>query len=92
MGAFAVYPLFALLALGVWLSLRQARRAAVRKPDLPYFSGIQQTEEGKLGFNGPLNVFVENRSSNYYLEAWFGEEKLTGKLNTIALVLLGGLL
>lgn len=96
MGAFAVYPLFALLALGVWLALRQARRAAARKPDLPYLSGIQQTEEGKLGFNGPLNVFVENRSSNYYLEAWFGEEKLTGKLNTIALVLLvvmlGGLL
>ena len=88
MGAFAVYPLFVLLALGVWLALRQARRAAANKPVLPYFSGIQQTEEGRIGFNGPLNVFVETRSSNYYLEAWFGEEQLTGKLNTIALVLM----
>ena len=39
---------------------------------------------------------VELKSSNYYLEAWFGEQTLTGRINIIAIVLmvvmLGGLL
>ena len=38
----------------------------------------------------------EPKSSNYYMEAWFGEQTLTGRINTIAIVLmvvmLGGLL
>ena len=49
-----------------------------------------------MGFNGPLNTLVEPKSSNYYMEAWFGEQTLTGRINTIAIVLmvvmLGGLL
>ena len=53
-------------------------------------------QDGKVGFNGPLNTFVEPKSSNYYMEAWFGEQTLTGRINTIAIVLmvvmLGGLL
>ncbi|MEG2140165.1 MAG: proton-conducting transporter membrane subunit [Bilophila sp.] len=96
LGMFAIYPLFVLVALGVWYALRQARKAEGRAHALPYMSGIQAIEDGKIGFNGPLNVFVEAQSSNYYLEAWFGERTLTGKINTIAIVLmvimLGGLL
>ena len=57
---------------------------------------VYQVEDGKVGFNGPLNTLVEAKSSNYYLEAWFGEQTLTGRINTIAIVLmvvmLGGLL
>ena len=49
-----------------------------------------------MGFTGPRNTFVEPKSSNYYMEAWFGEQTLTGRINTIAIVLmvvmLGGLL
>lgn len=55
---------------------------------LPYLSGIQYVQDGKVGFNGPLNTFVEPKSSNYYMEAWFGEQTLTGRINTIAIVLM----
>ena len=58
----------------------------VELPALPYLSGIQTVEDGKVGFNGPLNTFVEPKSSNYYMEAWFGEQTLTGRINTIAIV------
>lgn len=95
-GLFAVYPLFALLVFGVWYALRQARKAQGTATELPYLSGIQMVEDGKIGFNGPANQFVEPTTSNYYLEVWFGEQTLTGKINIIALVLivimLGGLL
>ncbi len=94
-GLFAVYPMFILLAFGMWYALRQARKAEKGAHALPYLSGIQQVVDGKVGFNGPL-AFVEPKSSNYYLEAWFGEQTLTSRINTIAIVLmvvmLGGLL
>ena len=80
----------------MWYALRQAGKAASSPRALPYLSGIQMVEDGKVGFNGPLNTLVEAKSSNYYLEAWFGEQTLTGRINTIAIVLmvvmLGGLL
>lgn len=94
-GLFSVYPLYLLLGAGVLLALRATRRAAGR-PSLPYMSGIQDVADGKAGFNGPVNVFTAAQMSNYYLENWFGEAKLTERLNTIALVImaimLGGLL
>ena len=95
-GLFAVYPMFILLGFGMWYALRQAKKAEKGTHALPYLSGIQMVEDGKIGFNGPLNTFVQPISSNYYLENWFGETTLTGKVNTIAIVLmvvmLGGLL
>ena len=94
-GLFAVYPMFFLLALGMWYALRQSKKAERGPCALPYLSGIQYVQDGKVGFNGPLNTFVEPKSSNYYMEAWFGEQTLTGRINTIAIVLmvvmLGGL-
>lgn len=94
-GMFAIYPLFALLGLGVLYALREMRKVQ-NTTVLPYMSGIQEVQNGKVGFNGPLGEFVAVQNSNYYLEAWFGEERLTGKINTVALVLmaimLGGLL
>ena len=95
-GLFAVYPMFFLLAIGMWYALRQSRKAERGPRALPYLSGIQYVQDGKVGFNGPLNTLVEPKSSNYYMEAWFGEQTLTGRINTIAIVLmvvmLGGLL
>lgn len=94
-GVFAVYPIFVLLGLGVWYALRESRKAA-GKLTLPYMSGIQAVQEKRIGFNGPLNQFVEVKNANYYLHDWFGEDRLTGRCNIIALVLmvimLGGLL
>ena len=95
-GLFAVYPMFFLLALGMWYALPPVQKAERGPCALPYLSGIQYVQDGKVGFNGPLNTFVEPKSSNYYMEAWFGEQTLTGRINTIAIVLmvvmLGGLL
>lgn len=88
MGVFAVYPLFLVLGLGVWYALRSARNAAQGPAALPYLSGIQMVEDGKVGYNGPMGTLVELELSNYYLTDWFGEERLTRTLNTIALVLL----
>lgn len=88
--------MFFLLAIGMWYALRQSRKAERGPRALPYLSGIQYVQDGKVGFNGPLNTLVEPKSSNYYMEAWFGEQTLTGRINTIAIVLmvvmLGGLL
>ncbi len=95
-GLFCVYPIYALLAAGVWYALRETRRSRDERAALPYLSGIQSVDDGVVGFNGPLNAFTAPKFSNYYLEDWFGEARLTGKLNTVALVLmaimLGGLL
>lgn len=87
-GVFAVYPLFLLLGLGVWYALQAARRNPDDVAALPYLSGIQMVEDGKVGFNGPFGKLVEPTLSNYYLTDWFGEDRLTRTFNTIALVLL----
>ena len=94
-GLFAVYPMFFLLALGMWYALRQSKKAERGlRAALPLRHPVCAGRQG--GFNGPLNTFVEPKSSNYYMEAWFGEQTLTGRINTIAIVLmvvmLGGLL
>lgn len=93
-GLFAIYPLFILVGLGVWYSLRASNKCTATV--LPYMSGIQRVENDLVGFSGPLSSCTIPTASNYYLENWFGEKTLTTKLNTIALVLmvimLGGLL
>lgn len=87
-GAFAVYPLFVLLGIAVWAALRAAQKSVGQPPVLPYLSGIQMMEDGKVGYNGPMGDLIEPGMSNYYLDEWFGEQRLTRTLNTIALVLL----
>ena len=95
-GMFAVYPLFIVLGLGVVYAIKAMRKAQTGTTALPYMSGVQEVKDGKVGFNGPLGEFVEVHNANYYLHQWFGEERLTGTINTIALVLMvimvGGLL
>ena len=99
-GLFAVYPIFILLGIGIWLAVRAARKAARAAgngaPCLPYLSGIQMVEGDTVGFNGPMSSLVQPTLSNYYLAEWFGEATLTRTCNTIALVLLtlmlGGLI
>lgn len=91
-GIFAVYPLYAIIALGFWYAWRAAKRHAVGGPELPYMSGIQAREGDKIGFIGPMKGFVETQSGNYYLNAFFGEDKISRPANIAALALLAMLL
>lgn len=52
-GLFAVYPMFFLLALGMWYALRQSKKAERGPCALPYLSGIQYVQDGKVGFQRP---------------------------------------
>ena len=95
-GVFAVYPLYVLIGLGFWYAWRETRRHAVSEPMLPYMSGVQAREGDKVGFIGPMKSFVEAQSGNYYLGAFFGEDRITRPVNLVALgllaMLLGGVL
>ncbi len=97
LGIYGIYPLFIFLGLGVWLARKGAKRAADKQYALPYMSGIQQVDEQRFGFQGPIGQsFVPVRQGNYYLNTWFDEESLTKPLNIIGIVLIviliGGLL
>ncbi len=91
-GVFAVYPLFLLLGVGFVYALRAAKKVGPEAASLPYMGGSQRVENGKIGFNGPMNGFVETAAGNYYLEALFGESKLSKSINVIAIVLLAVML
>lgn len=90
MGAFAVYPIFIVLALGAhWAWKCAARSQREDKAALPHMSGLQvQLGDGVTGFMGPMNKPEKPVSVNYYLHCIFGESKLTALCNTASLVLL----
>nr|ACF17986.1 EchA [Nitratidesulfovibrio vulgaris str. 'Miyazaki F'] len=91
-GVFAVYPLFLLLGVGFVYALRAAKKVGPEAASLPYMGGSQRVENGKIGFNGPMNGFVETAAGNYYMESLFGESKLSKSINVIAIVLLAVML
>ena len=95
-GQFWVYFLFILLGFGVWFAWRKGSKAAPSVHCLPYFSGLETSQDGKAGFKGPMNVFEPAKVSNYYLTQYFGEEKITRGIDMIStaflIVLVGGLL
>lgn len=94
-GLFAVYPLYLIIGIGFWLAWKKTK-AFVSASELPYMGGVQAARDGKVGFIGPMKGFVEAVSGNYYLNAFFGESRLTLPANCVALVLfvllLGGVL
>jgi len=94
-GAFSVYPLFLLLGAGFFYALRLARRLPAQCASAPYLCGEQTADITKNVFRGPLGP-VAATSSNFYLEAIFGEEVLTRWINVIAMTMLavmfGGIL
>lgn len=87
-GVFAVYPIYALISLGFWYAWRETKKYGVAGENLPYMSGMQAEQDGKVGFIGPMKTFVETKSGNYYLNTFFGEDKITKTVNTVAIVLL----
>jgi ech hydrogenase subunit A len=94
-GAFSIYPLFLLLGAGFFYALRLAKRVPAKAASAPYLCGEQIADSAKCVFRGPLGP-VEAKSSNFYLEAIFGEAVLTRWINVIAMTMLavmfGGIL
>jgi ech hydrogenase subunit A len=91
-----IYLLFIFLAAGAWFAWRAACRVPERAHSLPYFAGLAAEKDGEVGFRGPMNVFEPARISNYYLNQYFGEAKITRAIDIIStaflIVLVGGLL
>ena len=91
-----MYILFILLAVGVWLAWRAARKVPGKAHAEPYFSGLTQVKDGQVGFKGPMNVFEPARVANFYLAQYFGEGTITRGIDIIStaflIVLIGGLL
>ena len=85
-GAFAVVPLFVVIVVGFILALRAMGKAKVTPNAAPYMSGIQTADN--TGWVGPMNKPVAMGFSNYYVSAFFGEDKLTRWVNGGALLLL----
>lgn len=84
-GSFAVIPLF-LIAMGVFLfALYRSRSSKSPVVTGPYMSGISGLEKGT--FVGPMNKITGNVQSNYYLSAFFGEQKLSYAVNVTASLL-----
>lgn len=95
-GLFAIYPIYAVIALGFWYAWRQTVRSGVAGTVLPYMGGVQAAKGDTVGFTGPMKSFVEAKSSNYYLASLFGEANITRNLNIVAIalliILLGGVM
>jgi ech hydrogenase subunit A len=85
-GAFAVFPLSLVAALGFVVAILAVRRAAKARVVKPYLSGVQTADSGV--FLGPMNQPVKAEARNYYLASIFGEKKLTAWINLAAGVLL----
>lgn len=95
-GMFALYPIFVVLALGVTYAVRASsakrlfRRGAY---STPYVCGLQDADQpARLGFKGPLGVWSDFKTENYYMENLIGEEKISGWVNLVALGILTVLL
>lgn len=85
-GSFAVIPLF-LISISVFLfALYKSRSGKITVISEPYMSGINGTENGT--YVGPMNKITGHIQSNYYLSAFFGEERLSRAVNIAACVLM----
>jgi ech hydrogenase subunit A len=88
-GMFAIYPVFVVMALGVIYAVRvSSAKGFFRRGDYvtPYVCGLQDPSDSrKLGFKGPLGVWAEFKTTNYYMENLIGEARITGWINLVAI-------
>ncbi|MCP3943886.1 MAG: NADH-quinone oxidoreductase subunit L [Desulfobacteraceae bacterium] len=85
-GSFAVYPLFFIAIVVFLFALFLSRPKKAAQQVSPYMSGIQGKQPGS--FVGPMNKVTTYTQSNYYLSAFFGEEKLSNLVNMTAGILI----
>lgn len=87
-GVFAVYPIFIVLAAAFIYAWIETKKSASAENSTTYMCGANVAEKGTQAFIGPMNQAVSIRSSNYYMENIFGEERLTIAVNFIAIFLI----
>ncbi len=88
-GAFSIYPLFFAVVLGAAFAWWAAGKSRHIPASSLYMGGANAT--GSLedpAFVGPMDQPVKVAAGNYYLEAVFGEARLTRWVNITALALL----
>ncbi len=85
-GAFAVIPLFVVIAVAFIVAARAMGNYKVTPAAAPYFGGIQTPDAA--GYVGPMNKVVPVVAGHYYMTALFGEEKLSRYVNGAAIALL----
>lgn len=91
-GMFALYPIFVVLTLGVIYAVRasSAKRLIKRGAYVtPYVCGLQDPGDSRrLGFRGPLGVWADFKTTNYYMENIIGETRITTWINLVAIGIL----
>jgi ech hydrogenase subunit A len=91
-GMFAIYPVFVVMALGVIYAVRaSSAKRFFRRGDYvtPYVCGLQDPADSRrLGFKGPLGVWSEFKTTNYYMENIIGESRITAWINLVAIGIL----
>jgi len=85
-GTFAAFPLCLLAGAAFAVSLYAVRHAFGGRVVPPYMCGAQTPEPG--AFMGPMNQVTKAETGNYYFSWLFGEKRLTGWINTSAVMLL----
>lgn len=88
-GMFALYPVFVVMTLGVIYAVRASSSKRLIKRGsyvTPYVCGLQDSADPrKLGFKGPLGVWAEFKTTNYYMDNLIGEARITGWINLVAI-------
>lgn len=91
-GMFALYPVFVILALGVIYAARVSSAKGFFKRGsyvTPYVCGLQDpTDSRRLGFKGPLGVWADFKTTNYYMENLIGETRISSWINLVAVGIL----
>ncbi|MCF8044505.1 MAG: hypothetical protein K9J83_01495 [Desulfarculaceae bacterium] len=85
-GSFAVIPLFLAAAASFLFALAGSGRSSGAETAAPYMSGIAGPENGT--YIGPMNRITRSVNRNYYLSAFFGEQRLSGAVNACAGILI----
>lgn len=93
-GAFLLYPVILVLALGFIYAVYAAKKAQKARTSGPYLCGAQTTDPES--FEGPMRKPVAVSSGAYYFESIFGEQRLTVWFNVcggmLVALLIGGAL
>lgn len=87
-GVFPVLPLFLIALAGMYYGVKVLRTAKGDREASVYLSGAQPRDGGEPdSFVGPISQTVQVTVANYYLAKLLPEDKMTGVVNTTAIIL-----
>ncbi len=91
-GMFALYPVFVVMTLGVIYAVRASSTKRIFKRGayvVPYVCGLQDPSDSRRqGFKGPLGIWSEFKTTNYYMENLIGETRISAWINLVAIGIL----